>query len=289
MVYIWQCHFLHLSHPLLPLLYLQVHSLHLHLHSIFLDSTFMHWYTIFAFLFLTYFALHDRLFHPPHCLWLTTTPLPHFFGIHSNKHLFKWPRSSSCWDPGVGSGHLALPPLTLPWLMFLWRHTYRFLLVFSSEFHLTRSAETDKTEEQVSDRQLSECCSTSRGPGLTMRAGTGEVRRRPGQLRIKARVMAGVLCGRVPLGRGWDPEHTRDSLAFWFPQLPLPAALHLCSCWHPPLWDIQAGDTMVGANLKARGSKTPGSANPHTAWGSPERQRNKCRIIRSKVTLHCDW
>ena len=93
---------------------------------------------------------------------------------------------------------------------------------------------------------------------------------------------------RVPPGRGWDPEHTRDSLAFRFPQLPLPAVLHLCSCWHPPLWDIQAGDTMVGANLKARGSKTPGSANPHTAWGSPERQRNKCRIIRSKVTLHCD-
>ena len=54
----------------------QVWSLHLHLHSspadsfistVFLDSIYMHWYTIFVFLFLIYFTLYNRIWvHPPH-------------------------------------------------------------------------------------------------------------------------------------------------------------------------------------------------------------------------------
>lgn len=120
-----------------------------------------------------------------------------------------------------------------------------------------------------------------------MRAGTGEFRTRPGQRRIKARAMVGILCRRAPPGRGWGPDHAQDSLA-WplltsrFPWHPSCSSASLCPAGTPSY-----GDTMVGANLKVRGSKTPGSANPHTVWGSPERQRNKCRVRRSKVTLHC--
>ena len=120
-----------------------------------------------------------------------------------------------------------------------------------------------------------------------MRAGTGEFRTRPGQRRIKARAMVGPLCRRAPLGRGWGPDHAQDSLA-WplltsrFPWHPSCSSAPLCPAGTPSY-----GDTTVGANLKARGSKTPGSANPHTVWGSPERQKNKCRVRRSKVTLHC--
>ena len=58
------------SHPLLPLLWPQVHSLCLHLHccpadrflnTIFPDSIHMCQHTVFVFLFLTYFTLYNRL------------------------------------------------------------------------------------------------------------------------------------------------------------------------------------------------------------------------------------
>ena len=67
---------LHSSCPLLPLLCPQICSLCLLLHccpanriisTIFLDSIYMSQYTIFIFLFLTYFPLYNRLYvHPPH-------------------------------------------------------------------------------------------------------------------------------------------------------------------------------------------------------------------------------
>ena len=149
------------------------------------------------------------------------------------------------------------------------------------------SAETGKTEGQVWDPQRSAWCSTSRGPSLTVRAGAGEFRTSPGQRRITARAMVGLLCGGAPPGRGWGPEHAQDSLACLplaprFSRRPSRSSASLCLAGTPSY-----SDTTVGANPKARGSKTPGSANPHTVWGSPKRQRNKYRVRRSKVTLHC--
>ena len=66
-MYMLQCYSLNSSHPLLLLLCAQVCSLCFHLHLypanrfigiIFLDSIYMHWYTIFVFLFLRYFTLY---------------------------------------------------------------------------------------------------------------------------------------------------------------------------------------------------------------------------------------
>ena len=58
----------HHRHPLLPLVSIHLFSMHVSLFfanrficTIFLDSTCMHQYTIFGFLFLTYFTLYDRL------------------------------------------------------------------------------------------------------------------------------------------------------------------------------------------------------------------------------------
>ena len=85
-VYICQCYSLTLSHPLL-LLCLQVHFLHLHLYlcpanrfirTIFLDFIYMCEYTLFFFLFLSYFTLYNRLYvHPPQFKSLTFVP---FYG-----------------------------------------------------------------------------------------------------------------------------------------------------------------------------------------------------------------
>ena len=69
-LYICQCYSLNLSHPLLPSLCPKVHSLCLcpyfhptsrFISTIFLDSTYVHQYMIFVFLFLTYFTLYNRL------------------------------------------------------------------------------------------------------------------------------------------------------------------------------------------------------------------------------------
>ena len=76
-MHMFQCSSLSSSHPLVPLLYPQVCSLCLHLYScsanrvistIFLDSIYMHQYTIPVFLFLTYFTLYNTLYtHIPQC------------------------------------------------------------------------------------------------------------------------------------------------------------------------------------------------------------------------------
>ena len=73
---VFQCYSLNSSHTFLPLLCSQVHFLCLHLYScpanrfissIFLDTICLHQYTIFDFLFVTYFTLYNRLqVHPPH-------------------------------------------------------------------------------------------------------------------------------------------------------------------------------------------------------------------------------
>ena len=68
-MYMIQCYSPNLSQPLLPWLCPQVcSSLPLHYYTknrfistIFLDSIYMHSYTIFVFLFLTYFTLYNRL------------------------------------------------------------------------------------------------------------------------------------------------------------------------------------------------------------------------------------
>ena len=75
-VYVVQCYSLKSSHPLLFPLSPKVCSLHLCflccparriINTIFLDSTCMCYYTVFVFLFLTYFTLYNKLkVHPPH-------------------------------------------------------------------------------------------------------------------------------------------------------------------------------------------------------------------------------
>ena len=75
-VYIYQCYFFNLFHPLLPPLCPLVSSLCLHLHSfpangfistISLDSIYMRYYAIFIFLLMTYFTVYNRLqVHPLH-------------------------------------------------------------------------------------------------------------------------------------------------------------------------------------------------------------------------------
>ena len=77
-VYIRQCHFLCSSHSLFPLLCSWVHSLHLCLlhsfpvdrfiNTIFLDSIYMCWYTIFFFFWLTSLCITDSRF-----IYLTRT------------------------------------------------------------------------------------------------------------------------------------------------------------------------------------------------------------------------
>ena len=75
-MYMFQHYSLKLSHPHLLPLSPKVCFLYLCLlccpacriiDTIFLNSMYMHWYTVFAFLFLTYFTLYKRLqVHPPH-------------------------------------------------------------------------------------------------------------------------------------------------------------------------------------------------------------------------------
>ena len=75
-IYMFQCYSLKSSHPRLLPQSPKVCSLHLCLFwclayrvivTIFLNSTYMHSHTVFMFLFLVYFTLHNRLqFHPPH-------------------------------------------------------------------------------------------------------------------------------------------------------------------------------------------------------------------------------
>ena len=87
-MYMFQCCSLRSSHPLLLLLSPKVCSLHLCLlccsacrrvSTTFLDSIYIHYYTVFFFLFLTYFPLYDRLqIYPPH-LELT---MSHLLNMH---------------------------------------------------------------------------------------------------------------------------------------------------------------------------------------------------------------
>ena len=75
-IYMFQCYYLKTSHPCLLPQSPKVCSLHLYLFcrlayriviTIFLNSIYMHSYTVLVFLFLTYFTLYNRLqFHPPH-------------------------------------------------------------------------------------------------------------------------------------------------------------------------------------------------------------------------------
>ena len=75
-IYVFQCYSLKTSHPCLLPQSTKVCSLHLCLFcrlayriviTIFLNSMYMHSYTVLVFLFLTYFTLYNRLqFHPPH-------------------------------------------------------------------------------------------------------------------------------------------------------------------------------------------------------------------------------
>ena len=75
-LYMFQCHSPKSSHPR-PLPQSQKHcSIHLCLFccltyrvivTIFLNSIYMHYYTVLVFFFLAYFTLYNRLqFHPPH-------------------------------------------------------------------------------------------------------------------------------------------------------------------------------------------------------------------------------
>ena len=78
-VYVRQSYSPSLSHPSPPLLTSTCLSLRLCLSfcpanwlicTIFLDSIYMHWYTIFVFLFPAFFTLYDRLYiHPHHYKW----------------------------------------------------------------------------------------------------------------------------------------------------------------------------------------------------------------------------
>ena len=78
-MYIFPCHSLNSFHLLIPLLCPPVHSLRLCLYSgpanrftstIFLDFTYMHYHTVFVFLFLTYSTLHRLEVPSPHYNWL---------------------------------------------------------------------------------------------------------------------------------------------------------------------------------------------------------------------------
>ena len=75
-IYMFQCYSLKSSHPHLLPQSLKIYSLHLCLFccltyrviiAIFLNSIYMHWYTVLVFIFLAYFTLYNGLqFHPPH-------------------------------------------------------------------------------------------------------------------------------------------------------------------------------------------------------------------------------
>ena len=75
-MYMFQCYSLKSSHPSLLPLSPKVCSSHVCplccpacniVSTVFLNSIYMHQYTIFIFLFLIYFTLYDRLWvHPPH-------------------------------------------------------------------------------------------------------------------------------------------------------------------------------------------------------------------------------
>ena len=75
-VYMFQCHSPKSSHPLRLPQSPKVHSIHLCLFcclayrviiTIFLNSTYMRYYTVLVFFFLAYFTLYNRLqFHPSH-------------------------------------------------------------------------------------------------------------------------------------------------------------------------------------------------------------------------------
>ena len=72
LLYMFKCHSLKSSHPLSP------KDCFIHLCffcclayrviiTIFLNSIYMHWYSVLVFFFLAYFTLYNRLqFHPPH-------------------------------------------------------------------------------------------------------------------------------------------------------------------------------------------------------------------------------
>ena len=75
-IYIFQCYFLKSLHPCLLPLSAKDCYIHLCLFwciayrvivTIFLNSIYIHWYSILVFFFLTYFTLYNRpQFHPPH-------------------------------------------------------------------------------------------------------------------------------------------------------------------------------------------------------------------------------
>ena len=75
-IYMFQCYSLKSSHPCLLPQSPKDCSIHLCLFcclayrvivTIFLNSMYMHYYTVLVFFFLTYFTLYNRLqFHPPH-------------------------------------------------------------------------------------------------------------------------------------------------------------------------------------------------------------------------------
>ena len=78
-IYMFQCYSVKSSHPRLLPQSPKVCALHLCLFccltytvpvSIFLNSIYMHQYTVLVFFFLTYFTMYNRLqFHPPHLNW----------------------------------------------------------------------------------------------------------------------------------------------------------------------------------------------------------------------------
>ena len=75
-IYMFQCHSPKSSHPCPLLQSPKDSSIHLYLFcclayrvifTIFLNSIYMHWYTVLVFFFLAHFTLYNRLqFHPPH-------------------------------------------------------------------------------------------------------------------------------------------------------------------------------------------------------------------------------
>ena len=78
-IYMFQCYSFKSSHPHILPQSPKVYSLYLCLFcslanriivTIFLNSIYMHSYTVLVFFFLTYFTLYNRLqFHPPHQNW----------------------------------------------------------------------------------------------------------------------------------------------------------------------------------------------------------------------------
>ena len=87
---VFQCYSLKSSHPRLLPQSLKVCSLHLCLFcclayrvtiTVFLNSIYMHSYTVLVFLFLSYFTLNNRLqFHPPSLDYFYGTFILDFFG-----------------------------------------------------------------------------------------------------------------------------------------------------------------------------------------------------------------